>query len=79
MSLTSNDFEMIGKDISKLQYASMVGCFTLLYTAIIIAAECPMYYNQAIKEQRTIPLFKPLSMKVFDSFSIFLYAFFIKI
>ena len=63
------------KDISKLQYASMVGCFTLLYTAIVIVAECPMYYSKAISEGRTIPLFKPLSMKVFDSFSIFLYAF----
>ena len=63
------------KDISKLQYASMVGCFTLLYTAIVIVAECPMYYSKAISEGRTIPLFKPLSMQVFDSFSIFLYAF----
>ena len=63
------------KDISKLQYASMVGCFTLIYTSILIVVECPFFYQEGRQAMRPIPWFKSPSMKIFDSFSIFLYAF----
>lgn len=60
------------KNISKLQYASMVGCAALIYSTLVIVIECPFYYQ---KSTMKIPWFKPISMKFFDSFSIFLYGF----
>ena len=65
------------RNISKLQYASMVGCAALIYTTLVIFIESPFYYKQAMEENpdTKIPWFKPISMKFFDSFSIFLYGF----
>lgn len=63
------------KNVSKLQYASLVGVFTLIYTIIVVLIECPFYYQEAISQGRNIELTKELDWSVFKSFSIILYAY----
>ena len=63
------------KDISKLQYAGLVGTFGLFYTIIVIAVECPYYYQEGISENRSVELFKKIEWNCLDSFSILLYGF----
>jgi amino acid permease len=63
------------KNVSKLQYASLVGVFTLIYTILVVLIECPFYYQEAISQGRNINLTKELDWSVFNSFSILLYAY----
>jgi len=63
------------KDISKLQYASMAGSVTLIYTIIIIVVQIPPYYQEGIDAGRSVVYFESLDLKWLESFSIFFYGF----
>ena len=63
------------KNVSKLQYASLVGTFTLIYTIIVVVIQCPFYYQEAIEEGRHIQMIKQIDWSILKSFSILLYAY----
>jgi amino acid permease len=63
------------KDISKLQYASIVGSFALFYTIFVMAIQCPFYYEEGLAENRNIQLVKAIDWSIMDSYSIFLYGY----
>jgi amino acid permease len=63
------------RNISKLQYVSLVGLCGLLYTTLLILVEMPFYIQEAQSQGRSLNLAKPVSLKYLDSFSIFFYAF----
>lgn len=63
------------KNISKLQYASIVGSFALIYTVIVMLFESPFYYLEGKEEGRSIKYFEALNWNYLDSCSIFLYIF----
>ena len=63
------------KDISKLQYASIVGSFALFYTIFVVAIQCPLYYEEGVDEGRNINLVKNIDWSILDSYSIFLYGY----
>lgn len=63
------------RNISKLQYVSIIGCITLLYTAVLIFIQAPLYYREGINKDRKLQLFKKPSLLYLDSFSVFLYGF----
>jgi hypothetical protein len=62
------------KNMSKLQYANLVGSFALIYTVFVIFIESFFYYQEAIEAGRSITFFK-LDWSFLDSFSIFLYGY----
>jgi amino acid permease len=63
------------KNISKLQYASMVGIMALFYTLIVMIIELPFYINKAESEGRRIVYFKKFDWSSLDSFSFIFYAY----
>lgn len=63
------------KNMSRLQYAGMVGIFVFVYVTILIFIESFFYYKEATDEGRKIQLFTDFNMSYFDSFSIFLYTY----
>lgn len=63
------------KNISTLQYASLIGTFVLLFLMVVMFIESFYYYDLGISENRKIVFFKDFSLKYLDSFSIYLFAF----
>jgi amino acid permease len=63
------------KNVSRLQYVSIVITCVLIYTIVIMIVECPLYYNKAIEKGRSVPLFTEINRSYLDSFSIFLYIY----
>jgi amino acid permease len=63
------------KNISTLQYASIVGSIALVYSIIVIVIEMPFYLIKNIKEGIEIPLFKPISLNYLDTFATFMFGF----
>ena len=69
------------KDISKLQYASLVGTFALFYTIIVIVVESfwyfPIYYPHPPGDPSfdNTKLFRPLNFGYFDTYTCFLFGF----
>ena len=64
------------RNISTLQYASMVGSLALIYSCFLIVGQSYFYYEHETHDNgKTIPLFKPLSLKIFHSFSVFLFGY----
>ena len=64
------------RNISTLQYASMVGSLALIYSCFLIVGQSYFYYEHETHDHgKTIPLFKPLSLKIFHSFSVFLFGY----
>lgn len=61
------------KDMSKLQFVGMISGLTLVYTSLVIIFEAPFYAVQ--EHQRSINLVEPPSLKLFASFSAFLFTF----
>jgi amino acid permease len=63
------------KNMSKLQYAGMVGVFVFIYTTIVIFIESFFYFKEGTDEGRKIELFKDLNWSFFETFSVFLYCY----
>ena len=64
------------RNISTLQYASMVGSLALIYSCFLIVGQSYFYYeHETVENGKTIPLFKPVSLKIFHSFSVFLFGY----
>lgn len=63
------------KNISKLQYASIVGSLVLIFTMIVMFIQSFNYYQEGIIQGRSLQLMRDFNWNYFDSFSIFLFAF----
>jgi len=63
------------KNISTLQYASLIGTFVLIFLMVVMFIESFYFYDKGISENRHIVYFKDISLKYLDSFSIYLFAF----
>jgi amino acid permease len=63
------------KNISKLQYASIVGTCALLYSIFVIIIEMPFYLSNYIDSGREVVVFKPISWSYLTSFAIFMFGF----
>jgi amino acid permease len=63
------------KNISTLQYASLVGTFALVYSIIVIVAEAPFYMTRYLEKGGEIPWFRPISWGWLDTFSTFMFGF----
>lgn len=63
------------KNMSKLQYAGMVGVFVFIYITIVVFIESFFYYKEGRESGREIQYFKSIDWTFVDSFSIFLYCF----
>jgi amino acid permease len=63
------------KNISTLQYASIVGTFTLIYSIIVIIIEMFFYLSDNIEKKVPITWVKPLNFNYLDTFSTFLFGF----
>jgi len=63
------------KNISKLQYASIIGVFTLLYVIIVVTIEMPFYLTNFLNGDNTIIWFPTLNFGVLDTFAIFTFGF----
>jgi amino acid permease len=63
------------KDISKLQYASIVGTIALVYSILLIVAEMPFYLTTYLSTKPFPSLFRPLSWNYLDTFSTFMFGF----
>jgi len=68
------------KNISKLQYASIVGTFALVYSIFVIVIEAfwyaPVYYPNHVKGMpENSSLFRPIHWGYLDTFSTFLFGF----
>lgn len=64
------------KDISKLQYVSLVGTIAILFSVLIILVECPFYLMNYVKDN-SISLVPPKGIKFnfIDTIGILLYGF----
>jgi amino acid permease len=62
------------KDMSKLQYVSMIGSFALIYTIVIVVVEMPFYLYEYLKSN-TIVYFVPITWNILDTLSIFVFGF----
>lgn len=63
------------KNISTLQYASIVGTLALIYSIIVVVAEMPAYLIQYVEEGHKINVFPPITIKWLDSFSTLMFGF----
>lgn len=63
------------KNISTLQYASIIGTIALVYSIIVIAVEMPFYVINNIDNKVPFPLFKPLDWSYLDTFATFMFGF----
>jgi amino acid permease len=63
------------KNISTLQYASIIGTVALVYSIMIIAVEMPFYLGNYLSVQEFPDLFVPLNWNYLDTFSTFMFGF----
>ena len=63
------------KNISALQYASIVGTIALIYSIFVIVVECPFYFISYIEQYDFPSLFKPLNWGYLDTISTFMFGF----
>ena len=66
------------KNVSKLQYASILGSFTLIYTIIVVCIEMPFYLQNYFKDPKhevSNIWFVKLDWNVLDSVAIFYYGY----
>jgi amino acid permease len=63
------------KNISTLQYASLVGTFSLVYSIVVVVAEAPFYFSNYIDSGKSIPLYESVSWNYLDTFSTFMFGF----
>jgi len=63
------------RDMSRLQYASIIGVFTLLYVIVVVAFEMPFYLTNYIDEGKEIIISPKLGWGVLDTFAIFSFGF----
>jgi len=64
------------KNISKLQYASIVGTIALIYSIFVIVVEMFFYLNKYLQDEKnTIPWFIKPNLGYLDTFSTFMFGF----
>jgi amino acid permease len=63
------------KNISTLQYASIVGTIALVYSIIVIVVEMFFYIDQNIQDEKAINIWKPISFEYLETFSTFMFGF----
>jgi amino acid permease len=63
------------KNISTLQYASLIGTFSLVYSIFVVVVEAPFYFSNYIDSGKTIPLYEKISWDYLDTFSTFMFGF----
>jgi amino acid permease len=63
------------KDISKLQYASIIGTVALVYSILLIVAEMPFYMMNYLSEKPFPSLFRGISWNYLDTFATFMFGF----
>lgn len=63
------------KNISTLQYASLVGTFALIYSICVIVGEMPWYLSNYLDSKKPITWFEPLNLNYLDTFSTFMFGF----
>jgi amino acid permease len=62
------------RDMGKLQFASILGTFALLYTIIVMLIELPNHLKENLINNE-IEWFKPIDWSILDTMSIFLYGY----
>ena len=62
------------RDISKLQFASILGTFSLIYVIVVMLIEFPGQLITNLKE-KSIEWFPPINWKILDTLAIFLFGF----
>lgn len=65
------------KNISKLQYASIIGTVALIYSIFVVVIEMFFYYPQYFKNHPTekIEFFQPVGLGYVSSFGVFMFGF----
>ena len=63
------------RDMSKLQYASLIASAMIFIVIIIIVVEAPFYFIQNGAKGLTIPMFKSLSWDYLDATAIIMYGY----
>jgi amino acid permease len=63
------------REISYLQYVSIVGTLSLIYSIIVIVAEFPLYLTQYLETNPFPSLFVEVNWGYFDTFAIFMFGF----
>jgi solute carrier family 38 (sodium-coupled neutral amino acid transporter), member 11 len=63
------------KNISKLQYASILGSLVLIFTLVVMFIQSFFYFQEGQDKGRSIQLVREINWNYLDSFSVFLFAF----
>jgi amino acid permease len=63
------------KNMSNLQYASLLGFVVVIYTVIVVFIQSFYYYQMGKSEGREIVYFKPINWEALETVGIFLYCY----